>query len=132
MEDLQFSTPYFITMLIDGGYLQDDNGLPILRQPIMITQKNMFVLVDVVNRVSQYRLPVVYVSKTVYNRDPINIGSLCGKLKGVAHVLLEENKNMDAQIRLACNDNNEYSGRIGIYFPNGKHKRFPLSQLYRW
>ena len=26
MEDLQFSTPHFISMLIDGGYLHDDNG----------------------------------------------------------------------------------------------------------
>ena len=37
MEDLQFSTPHFISMLIDGGYLLDDNGIPVLRQAISIT-----------------------------------------------------------------------------------------------
>ena len=31
MEDLQFSTPHFISMLIDGGYLMEDNGLSVLR-----------------------------------------------------------------------------------------------------
>jgi hypothetical protein len=127
MEDLQFSTPHFITMLIDGGFVVADNGLDVLRQATIINQENLSVLTDVINGRSHYRLPVVYVSKTAYNKEPVNMGWLCSKLKGVAHVLLEEDKQLDDQIRLACDDNNEYLGGIGIYFPNGKHRRF----LYR-
>lgn len=127
MEDLKFSTPHFISMLIDGGYLQADKGLAVLRQPLAITEENISLLSDVINGQAQYRLPIVYVSKTVYNRNPVNIGWLCSKLKGVAHVLLQEDKITNYKIRSVCNDNNEYSGGVGIYFPNGKHRRF----LYR-
>jgi hypothetical protein len=127
MEDLQFSAPHFITMLIDGGFVAADNGLDVLRQATIINQDNLSVLTDVINGRSHYRLPVVYVSKTAYNKEPVNIGWLCSKLKGVAHVLLEEDKQLDDKIRSACDDNNEYLGGIGIYFPNGKHRRF----LYR-
>jgi hypothetical protein len=127
MEDLQFSTPHFITMLIDGGFVVADNGLDVLRQATIINQENLSLLTDVINGYSHYRLPVVYVSKTMYNKEPVNMGWLCSKLKGVAHVLLEEDKQLDDKIRSVCDDNNEYLGGIGIYFPNGKHKRF----LYR-
>ena len=127
MEDLQFSTPHFITMLIDGGYVVADNGLDVLRQATIIGRENLSVLTDIINGQSRYRLPVVYVSKTVYNHDPVNMGWLCSKLKGVAHILLEEDKQLNFQIRSACADNNEYFGGIGAYFPNGKHRRF----LYR-
>lgn len=66
----------------------------------------------------------MYVSKTVYNRDPVNIRWLCSKLKGVAHILVESDKRLNYLIRTACNDMNEYNGGIGIYFPNGSHRRF--------
>lgn len=64
MEDLQFATPHFISMLIDGGYLTDDNGIPVLRQAISITEDNLSLITDVINGQSHYRLPIVYVTKT--------------------------------------------------------------------
>lgn len=127
MEVLQFSTPHFISMLIDGGYLMEDNGLSVLRQAITVSEENINLLTDVINGQAHYRLPIVYVSKTVYNHDPESVNWLCSKLKGVAHVLLQEDKQTNWQIRSMCNDNNEYFGGVGIYFPNGKHRRF----LYR-
>ena len=86
MEDLQFSTPHFISMLIDGGYLMEDNGLSILRQAIVISEENLPLLTDVINGQAHYRLPIVYVSKTVYNHDPVNVSWLCSKLKETANV----------------------------------------------
>ncbi|RHP70425.1 hypothetical protein DXA59_05515 [Clostridium sp. OF03-18AA] len=127
MENLQFSTPHFVTMLIDGGYLAPDHDLPVLRQAVTISESNLSLLINVINRQADYRLPVVYVSKTVDNRNPVNINWLCSKLKGAAHILLQEDKRTNEQIRTSCNDNNEYFGGIGIYFPNGRHKRI----LYR-
>lgn len=127
MEDLQFSTPHFVSMLIDGGYLRDDHGLPVLRTSIDISEKNVDLLADVINGKAHYRLPVVYISKTIDNQNPVNISWLCSKLKGAAYVLLQVDKHSNGRIRSACRDHNEYAGGIGIYFPNGKHRRF----LYR-
>lgn len=84
-------------MLSDGGYLHDDNGLPVLRQAIPIAEENLSLITDVINGQSHYRLPIVYVTKTVYNHDPVNIGWLCSKLKGAAHVLLLSEKKPNWQ-----------------------------------
>lgn len=127
MEDLKFSTPHFITMLIDNGYLQDDNGIPVLRQPISVTEENQALITNVINEKVHYCLPIVYVTKTVYNREPLNISWLCSKLKGAAHILFQADIQSNGVIRSACDGNNEYFGGVGIYFPNGKRRRF----LYR-
>ena len=39
--DAAFSTPHFITLLIEAGFLKDDFELPILRTPIAITDENI-------------------------------------------------------------------------------------------
>jgi len=124
MEDTAFSTPHFLTLLIEGGYLKDDNGLAILRDGLVISEDNLDILTRIINGEVKYKLPVVYVSKTVYNHDPVNIRWLCSKLKGVAHILVENDKRLNYRIRTACNDMNEYNGGIGVYFPNGSHRRF--------
>lgn len=36
----EFSTPHFITLLIEGGYLADDSNLPVLRTPTEITDED--------------------------------------------------------------------------------------------
>lgn len=67
--DPTFSTPHFITLLIEHGYLKDDGILPMLRKPIFIKADNVDLLTDVINGTSRYRLPVVYISKTYYGGD---------------------------------------------------------------
>jgi regulator of replication initiation timing len=127
--DPTFSTPHFITLLIEHGYLKDDGILPMLRKPIFIKADNVDLLTDVINGTSRYRLPVVYISKTYYGEDPVDIWKLSGRLKGVAHVLVEEGTWLNGRIRRQCDDKNEFNGAIGVYFPNSAygHKKY----LYR-
>lgn len=115
--DPTFSTPHFITLLIEHGYLKDDGILPMLRKPIFIKADNVDLLTDVINGTSRYRLPVVYISKTYYGEDPVDIWKLSGRLKGVAHVLVEEGTWLNERIRRQCDNKNEFNGAIGVYFP---------------
>ncbi len=130
MDNLTYATPYLITMLIDGGYLKDDNGLEVLKEATPINQDNIRLLADVINGEAHYRLPIVYISKTEENRNPLNVGILCYKLKGAAHVLLEEDISLTDTLSAECNENNESLGGIGIYYPNGKHRRFMYRTSY--
>ena len=124
MKDTAFSTPHFVTLLLEGGYVEDDNGLPVRRDAHVIGEDNLALLTEVINQGSRYRLPVVYVSRTVFDYDPVDVRRLCSMLKGTAHILVEESKKLNTAIRTACEDQNEYNGGIGIYFPNGSHRRF--------
>lgn len=119
--DPSFSTPHFITLLIEHGYLSDDRNLPILRKPVFVKEDNLEILIDVINGDTKYRLPVVYISKTYYGEDPVDIWRLAGRLKGVAHVLVEEGTYLNTRIRQLCNDKNEFYGAIGVYFPNATY-----------
>lgn len=124
--DPTFSTPHFITLLIAHGYLKDDGNLPILRTPCFITKDNISLLANIINGNARYRLPVVYVSKTYSNSDPVDIRKLAGRLKGVAHVLVQESTWLNGRIRRECDSKNEYYGAIGVYFPNKAydHKKY--------
>ena len=124
--DPNFSTPHFITLLIEKGYLQGDYGLAVLRRPVIIDDSNIELLAGVVNGTIRYHLPIVYISKTYDNTDPVDVRFLASKLKGVAHVLVQKSNWLSSQCRRLCDDKNEYGGAIGIYYPNPavEHKKF--------
>lgn len=127
--DSKFSTPHFISLLIERGYLSDDGNLPVSNRPTVIDEGNLSLLADVINGNSNYRLPVVYVSKTFNNEDPVNVRWIASRLKGVAHVLVQNENRLNTKIRNACQNQNEYYGAIGIYYPG---KAFPHKKhLYR-
>ncbi len=118
-----FSTPHFITILIEHGHLKPDGDLPVSNKPVLIDETNIDLLSGVINGERNYRLPVVYVSKTYYDEDPVDTGRMAGRLKGVAHILVQKERWSNSVIRRACEEKNEYHGAIGIYFPK-EHKKF--------
>ena len=122
----KFSTPHFITLLEEKGYLAADDDLPVTREPIYINESNMDLLADVINQSKFYRLPVIYVSKLFSNDDPIDVKFLASRVKGVAHVLVLEDTQDSYELRDKCSSNNEFNGAVGIYFPTDsiEHKRY--------
>ena len=42
----KFSTPHFITLLIEGGHLAEDRDLPVLRTPMTVTDEYRHVFYD--------------------------------------------------------------------------------------
>lgn len=126
-----FRPPAFLDLLIDEGYVEDDNGLCIGRRPILIADDNLSLIADVINGGIHYGLPVVYISKTYDERDPVNAKEVAKRLKGIAHVMVQEHSWTGPALRRLCEDNNEYDGAIGIYFPNPVvgHERM-LNHIY--
>lgn len=132
MVDPSFSTPHFITLLIEGGYLKDDSGLPILKTPVMISEDTAELAADVICGAVRYRLPVVFVSRTYDETEPVDIDRLASRLKGVAHVFVQKDYSAGVAIRKLCDSRNEYNGAIGIYYPNQTigHQKFLNHQYY--
>lgn len=127
--DAKFYTPFFISLLIDKGYIKRDGNLEVRRRPLMITDDNLDLLVNVINGKAKYRLPVVIITKTFYDEDPVDVAKLSKELKGVAHVFVQETNCTNPKIKEMCAGRNEYYGAIGIYHPNPAigHRRY----LYR-
>jgi len=124
--DTKFSTPHFISLLSDGGYLTPDGQLPVSRLPVDINKDNLDVVAGVINGETRYKLPVVYISKLYNGSTPVDVRKLASKLKGVAHVLVQNDSWLNSDLRKLCYDKNEFNGAVGIYFPNPAvpHSRF--------
>ncbi|RHS91012.1 hypothetical protein [Clostridium sp. AM42-4] len=127
--DTKFFTPFFISMLIDRGYILKDGNLEVRRTPLIIDEENLDLIVNVINGTAKYKLPVVIITKTFFDEDPVDANKLAKELKGVAHVLVQETNCTNLRLKELCNGNNEYYGAIGIYHPNPAigHRRY----LYR-
>ena len=121
-EDVRFSTPHFITMLIEGGYVERDHGLPILREPHPVTEENLPLLAGVIEGTMPYHRPVVYISRRFDGSLPVDAGRLAGLLKGVAHVLVQDETLSASAVREAAGSRNPYNGAVGIYFPKNARK----------
>ena len=113
-----FSTPLFITMLIENGFIRKDGVLEVSDKPFFIDGSNIGILSDVINGKSGSGLSVVYVSKTGLNENPVDVFALAERLKGIAHVLVQESIVTNSEIGKSTDNRNETHGAIGIYFPN--------------
>lgn len=124
-----FFTPFFISLLIDRGYILKDGDFEVRRTPLLIDEENIGLMVNVVNGTARYKLPVVIITKTLFDEDPVNVNTLAKRLKGIAHVLVQKTNCTNLKLKELCNGNNEYYGAIGIYHPNPAigHRRY----LYR-
>lgn len=125
--DPAFSTPYFIRLLIEKGYLRADGDLQITEKPVLVTETEVPNLADVINGQAKHDLPIVYVSKNAEGTTMVNTWDMAYRLKGVAHVLAAENSQIDTLLSAACADQNEKNGSVGIYYPNtaAKNRTFP-------
>lgn len=121
-----FSTPLFISTLISHKYIVNDKKLPIKKRPISIIEDNMSILTGAVFGGIDHELPVVFVSKKWNNENPLNVDLLATRLKGVAHVFVQDDISLNERIRSEFEDKNEFNGAVGIYYPgaNAKYKRF--------
>ena len=114
----RFSTPHFISLLIEHGYLQDDHGMPVLRDPIMITDANIDMIQTILQNKEYYELPVLYVAKDYEDQDPLSVSWLASRLKGAAHVLVEESKAACRACKEVYDETSEEYGAVRIYYPS--------------
>lgn len=113
-----FSTPHFISLLIERGYLQDDQDIPVLRDPIIITDRNLETIQRIIKNKEYYALPVVYVAKDFADQNPLSVSWLASRLKGAAHVLVEDSKEACKKCTEICAETSEEHGAVRIYYPS--------------
>ena len=112
----KFKTPILVNMLLDRGYVGTDNGMQISEQTISITKDNCKIIEDIICRNTTYSMPVIYVTKS-WGRYPLRVQDLAYRLRGVAHVLMEDDVNVAKILKECCNGMNAHHGSIGIYYP---------------
>lgn len=130
-ENMPFSTPRFVSFLIRDNWLEDDAGFPVLDTPIIVNNDNIDVLKAAVQSDHKCRLPIVYISRTAENLPATDCKELSKRLKGIAHVVVEEDAGLGDAAREALGEKAVSDGDVAIYYPNGKMIKLPYGRFAR-
>jgi hypothetical protein len=122
--------PYIVRLFVESGYCRNDAGLPVCAEPVPVTDGNFETCARVMRCECGNVMPVVYVSRDLY-WDPIfGAQYIARHLGGVAHVLLETDRDTALRLRAVTDGRNAHNGYIGVYFPNSPYYRlFRLSDF---
>lgn len=112
----RFKTPILVNMLLDREYVGMDNDLEISDKEILIKKDNYKVIENIICRNTVYSMPVIYVTKS-RGRYPLKVHNLAYRLRGIAHVLIEEDTDVCKYLKESCGGMNSHHGSIGIYYP---------------
>lgn len=113
----KFKLPVIVNMLLDKDYVGTDGDMQISAQPISITKENYKTIENIICRNVIYSMPVIYVTKS-WGRYPFKVKELSYRLRGVAHVLIEEDADVSKILRETCCGKNSHHGSVGIYYPS--------------
>lgn len=118
----EFKPPYFLKLLMRENVLGADVGLHISGYPHSFgaTADERQVLTQLcLEDDGTFRLPVVYLTRDWFTEHcVIDEGELARRLCGVAHVLVESDKDVSRALKDLCNGQNVYNGGMAIYFPS--------------
>lgn len=113
-----FSTPYFISLLIRKGFLAEDGLLPVTDRLVPVDEGMLGHLLGLARRQVECRIPVVFVSRTIYGTEPVDAKKLAYRLKGVAHVLVQEDRGDNQRILSEAGELLGINGDVTVIFPN--------------
>ena len=118
----EFKPPYFLKLLMRENVLGADVGLHISGYPHSFgaTADERQVLTQLcLEDAGTFRLPVVYLTRDWFTEHcVIDEGELARRLCGVAHVLVESDKDVSRALKDLCNGKNVYNGGMAVYFPS--------------
>lgn len=118
----EFKPPYFLKLLMRENVLGSDGGLAISEYPQSFgaAADERKVLAQLcLEDDSAFRLPVVYLTREWFTEHcVVDEGGLARRLCGVAHVLVESDKDVSRTLKDLCHGKNVYNGGMAVYFPS--------------
>ena len=118
----EFKPPYFLKLLMRENVLGSDGGLAISEylQSFGAAADERKVLAQLcLEDDSAFRLPVVYLTREWFTEHcVVDEGGLARRLCGVAHVLVESDKDVSRTLKDLCHGKNVYNGGMAVYFPS--------------
>jgi hypothetical protein len=120
--------PFIVkTLLRDlGGGL--DGELYVSDTPHNLKSNDLGTAARLLNGDADNYLPAVYISRTFDDRLLIDPLPLARELAGLAHVVVEPNREFSRRLQPDVASKNVYGGSAGVYWPNGQYYRYYLNE----
>jgi hypothetical protein len=109
-----------------GGGL--DGEIFVSDAPLYLRDNDVNMATRLINSDSDNYLPIVYISCSFDGRFEINPEPLARHLSGMAHVVVEPDRDFSRKLQQGAGSNNVYGGRAAIYWPNGTRYSYFLNE----
>ena len=105
-----------------GGGL--DGELYCTDNPYYLKDNDIGMATRLINSDSDNYLPVVYISCDFSGKVVVNPVPLARLLGGMAHVLVEPDRNFSHKLQADVGSRNAYGGAVGVYWPTGESFKY--------
>ncbi len=128
-----FNRPYLLKKIIREGYGDKDNDLCIDDRYVLIKKDNIELIEKIILDEVEYMMPVVYVTQVAYTGNyRVNYTELAKDLAGIAHVLVEKDRNVSKRLQETTDGKNPYNSAVQIYFGKGASQRILYTSGNQW
>ncbi len=115
--------PVFVRTFLNrlGGGI--DGEIKIQDAPLRLTSADVGLAARCITGQAGCRMPLVYVSARFQGGHILNADALGDTVAGMAHVLVEPNRDFSVRLMQQVSSQNVYGGTIGVYWPDGGGRR---------
>ena len=118
----QAHVPFIMKQLIRWSGI--DGGLRVSCHPHNLQQCDILRAKNIMLGKCKQKKPIVYISATRSNTHVLHPDILAHKLFGLAHVVVEPNREFGERLSLEVGKQKMVPGRIGIFFSNSQRNEF--------
>ena len=122
--------PYIVRQLVEEFGGGNDGALVVSDQPIVLTNNDIDFAARIINGKANNILPVIFLSAPTSGNFLIDAQDLSRWLSGMAHVVVEPNREFSFRLMHEVNHNNAYGGAIALYWPDHGKKELLLARDY--
>ena len=124
--------PLFVKTFLSQLGGGDDGELTVGREPRELDEQSLETVADIVLGRSNCRMPVVYVSAPFKGDYLVDPKLLADRLSGMAHVIVEPDRQFSRRLAEATAGRNVYGGTLAVHWPNGGGRRiYYFSRQYK-
>lgn len=115
--------PHFLKLVMEkiGGGM--DGQIPVSDKPIRLESGEEKVAAQLLSGNAKNHLPIVYISSGFDGSHIINPDTLSFWLSGMAHVIVEPNREFSLLLKDLTRSRNVYGGTVGVYWPDSTARK---------
>lgn len=115
--------PHFVKLVMEkiGGGM--DGQIPVSDKPIRLGAGDEIIAGQLLSGYANNSLPIVYVSSGFDGAHIIDPDTLAFWLSGMAHVVVEPNREFSVLLRDLTRSRNVYGGTVGVYWPDSTARK---------
>lgn len=122
--------PYIVRQLVSEFGKGEDGNLLVTEEPYYLNASEIDFASAIVNGDCGNTLPIVYLSAFSENKLSVDPKRLAHWLSGIAHVVVEPDRQFSFRLAIEVNHRNAYGGAVGIYWPDRDASSLILPREY--